>query len=177
MTTLQMFAFSFLLRLLTAWYPVTTFPDTKVCKSLLQKVTWVWQLPRSMPITVLRGMSLSFPLEFCKLRSMRKTTSRLVVLHVACENRQQWHRLQGARVCMRTYLWAHTHTCVSACMRACVRECVRVAIWCSGLCNRFSNRNIAGSIPAEYGFMRLSSSLSLGGYQQPNVYVWVCVVG
>ena len=36
--------------------------------------------------------------------------------------------------------------------------------------------NIAGSIPAEYGFTRLSSpSLSLGGYQQPNVYVCVCL--
>ena len=32
-----------------------------------------------------------------------------------------------------------------------------------------SSRNIAGSIPAEYGFTRLSSpSLSLGGYQQPK---------
>ena len=32
-----------------------------------------------------------------------------------------------------------------------------------------SNWNIAGSIPAEYGFTRLSSpSLSLGGYQQPK---------
>ena len=40
-----------------------------------------------------------------------------------------------------------------------------------------SSRNIAGSIPAEYGFTRLSSpSLSPGGYQQPNVYVWVHVV-
>ena len=30
--------------------------------------------------------------------------------------------------------------------------------------------------PAEYGFTRLSSpSLSLGGYQQPNVYVCVCL--
>ena len=32
--------------------------------------------------------------------------------------------------------------------------------------------DIAGSISAEYGFTHLSSpSLSLGGYQQPNVYV------
>ena len=60
-------------------------------------------------------------------------------------------------VCVCACVW------VGACVRACVRACVLQSI---------SSRNIAGSIPAEYGFTRLSSpSLSPGGYQQPNVYV------
>ena len=47
-----------------------------------------------------------------------------------------------------------------ACVRACI--CVRASAF----------------IFTKYGFMRLfSPSLSLGGYQQPNVYVRVRVVG
>ena len=51
--------------------------------------------------------------------------------------------------------------------------CGRMVQW---FVQSISSRNIAGSIPAEYGFTRLSSpSLSLGGYQQPSVYVCVHV--
>ena len=48
----------------------------------------------------------------------------------------------------------------------CVCVCVCMVQW---FVQSISSRNIAGSIPAEYGFTRLSSpSLSLGGYQQPK---------
>ena len=58
-------------------------------------------------------------------------------------------------------------TGVNVCVCVCV--CVRMVQW---FVQSISSRNIAGSIPAEYGFTRLSSpSLSPGGYQQPNVYV------
>ena len=62
---------------------------------------------------------------------------------------------------------------VRAGVRACVRECVR-ACGCLVQCfvQSISNQNIAGLIPAECSYTRLSSpSLSLNGYQQPNVYV------
>ena len=59
---------------------------------------------------------------------------------------------------------ACVRTCV--CVRACVRVCGCMVQW---FVQSISSRNIAGSIPAEYGFTRLSSpSLSLGGYQQPK---------
>ena len=46
--------------------------------------------------------------------------------------------------------------------------CVHMVQW---LVQSISSRNIAGLIHAEYGYTRLSSpSLSLRGYQQPNVY-------
>ena len=65
--------------------------------------------------------------------------------------------------------------CVRACVRAYARACVRACVCvCMGqwFVQLISNRNIAGSIPAECSYTRLSSpSLSLGGYQQPNVYV------
>ena len=55
------------------------------------------------------------------------------------------------------------------CVCVCVCVCGRMVQW---FVQSISSRNIVGSIPAEYGFTRLSSpSLSLGGYQQPNVYV------
>ena len=65
--------------------------------------------------------------------------------------------------------------CECVCVCVCVCECVCVCV-CGRMVQWFvqsiSSRNIAGSIPAEYGFTRLSSpSLSPGGYQQPNVYV------
>ena len=70
--------------------------------------------------------------------------------------------------------------CVCVCLCVCVCVCVCMCV-CGCMVQWFvqsiSSRNIVGSIPAEYGFTRLSSpSLSLGGYQQPNVYVWVCMV-
>ena len=68
------------------------------------------------------------------------------------------------------------HACVCVRVCVCVCMCVCVCVACGRMVQWFvqsiSSRNIAGSIPAEYGFTRLSSpSLSLGGYQQPNVYV------
>ena len=55
---------------------------------------------------------------------------------------------------------------------------MRVSCMVQWLVQSISNRNIAVSIPAEYGFTRLSSpSLPPGGYQQPHVYVSVHVVG
>ena len=55
---------------------------------------------------------------------------------------------------------------------------MRVSCMVQWFVQSISNRNIAVSIPAEYGFKRLSShSLPPGGYQQPNVYVSVHVVG
>ena len=51
--------------------------------------------------------------------------------------------------------------CHGATVCVCVCVCVYVYVC-------VSNQNIAGLIPAKYGHTRLSS---LGGFQQPNVYV------
>ena len=70
--------------------------------------------------------------------------------------------------------------CVCACVRACVRACGCMVQW---FVQSISSRNIVGSIPAEYGFTRLSSpSLSLSmhggqkgivtGQKQPLGAVW-----
>ena len=68
-------------------------------------------------------------------------------------------KVQGVCLCMCV--------CMYLCM--CVFVCGCMVQW---FVQSISSRNIAGSIPAKYGFTRLSSpSLSLGGYQQPNVYV------
>ena len=59
--------------------------------------------------------------------------------------------------------------CVCVFVYVCVCPCARMVQW---FVQSISNRNIAGLIPAEYCFTRLSSpSLFLGGYQQQNVYV------
>ena len=59
------------------------------------------------------------------------------------------------------------HVCMYVCV--CVCLCVRMVPW---FVQSISDPNIAGSIPAEYGFTCLSSpSLSLSGCQQPKVYV------
>ena len=51
-----------------------------------------------------------------------------------------------------------------------------MAVWCSGLCSRFPIETLRVRSPPSTVFTRLSSpSLSLGGYQQPNVYVCVCL--
>ena len=62
---------------------------------------------------------------------------------------------RAVHVCMRVSVYVCARACVCMC-RAYVCVCVCVCV----------------SIPAKYGFTRLSSpSLSPGGYQQPNVYV------
>ena len=64
-------------------------------------------------------------------------------------------------------VWGGGGMCVCVCARVCVRVyvCLYGAVVCA------VDFHIAVSIPAEYGFTRLSSpSLSLSGYQQPNVY-------
>ena len=72
-----------------------------------------------------------------------------------------------ACVCVCVYVCVCVCVCVYVCMYVCMRG--RMVQWFG---QSISSRNIAGSIPAEYGFTRLSSpSLSPGGYQQPNVYV------
>ena len=61
-----------------------------------------------------------------------------------------------------------------ACAYACACVCGRMLQW---FVQSIFNRNIAGSIPAEYDHTHLSSPfLYLGGYQQPNVYVCVYVM-
>ena len=62
--------------------------------------------------------------------------------------------------------------CVCVCMCLCVSfVCLYFAVVCA-----VDFRNIVGSIPAECNYTRLSSPfLSLGGYQQPNMYVSVLV--
>ena len=59
--------------------------------------------------------------------------------------------------------------CVCVHVPVCVCVCVCVVQW---FVQTISNRNIAGAIPVECSYTGLSSpSLSLGSYQQPNVYV------
>ena len=69
-------------------------------------------------------------------------------------------------------------TCVYVCVR--VRVCVHMVQW---YVQSISNREVAGSVPDDYGRIRLfslshspsSSFILLGGYQQP-VYAGVCSV-
>ena len=69
-------------------------------------------------------------------------------------------------------LWERACMCACACVHMCVHmrvyEDVCMVQW---FVQSISNQNIVGAIPAECSYTRLSSpSLSLGGYQQPNVY-------
>ena len=98
-----------------------------------------------------------------------------------------YFHLKSIVLCNGTYICVCACVCVCVCVCACVRACVCVCV-CARVCMcvyvcvhvwvsvrvRVCERetHIAGSIPAEYGFTRLSPpSLSPGGYQQPNVYV------
>ena len=75
-------------------------------------------------------------------------------------------------VCVCVFVCVCVCVCVFVCVCARARACVCVCtifVCVSVLCSGLSNRNIAGSIPAECGHTSLSSpSLSLGGYQQPK---------
>ena len=80
------------------------------------------------------------------------------------------HRIRyHCNYAMGKYKYKYKCVCVRACV--CARVCVCMRVWLYGavVCAVDFQSNIADSIPAEYGFTRLSSpSLSLGGYQQPN---------
>ena len=74
--------------------------------------------------------------------------------------------------------------CVYVCVCVCVYVCVCVSHMVQWYVQSISNREVAGSIPDDYGRTRLSSLsrtlpdfsfILLGGYQQP-VYAGVCGV-
>ena len=73
------------------------------------------------------------------------------------------------------------HACVCVCVCVCVHVSAHMVQW---YVQSISNREVAGSIPDDYGHIRLSSLsrtlpdfsfILLGGYQQP-VYDGVCGV-
>ena len=88
-----------------------------------------------------------------------------------------------APACVRVCVYVCVCVCVSVCVYVTLCVCVCVP-YCAVVCAAISNREVAGSIPDDYGHTRFSSLsqtppdfsfILLGGYQQP-VHAGVCGV-